>query len=294
MTNIAASEPEQSSDFVDNTEASTSRDTQRIVLCVEYDGSAYSGWQTQKSPNVTTVQETLERALSKVANHPVKLICAGRTDAGVHASGQIVHFDAQNERKVNAWVRGGNSFLPAGISIVWAKLVEADFHARFSATSRRYRYLIYNNPIRPGLMKDLVTAHYRVLDAEKMSAAAQFLVGTFDFTSYRGVACQSASPIRSINSLTVKRFGEYVLIDIEANAFLLHMVRNIAGVLLEIGEGIQGPEWAKHVLEKKDRSCAGITASPKGLYLVEVGYPAQFGLPKNQLGPAFLRNIFNV
>lgn len=276
---------------VDSESISTSPGT-RIVLAVEYDGSAYNGWQAQKSPNVVTVQETLEAALTKVANHRVTLVCAGRTDTGVHASGQIVHFDSLGERQEDAWISGGNSFLEAGISVLWAKQVRGDFHARFSALSRRYRYVIYNNAVRPALMKDLVTAHYFLLDEEKMEEAAQFLLGELDFTSYRAVTCQSPTPMRNITRLQVKRYGEYIVIDIEANAFLLHMVRNIVGVLLEIGEGKQKPEWAKEVLEKKDRSCAGVTASPKGLYLVDVVYPARFNLPEIIPGPAFLRPVF--
>lgn len=263
----------------------------RFALCIEYDGSAYKGWQAQKSPAVATVQEELEDALSKVANHPVKLICAGRTDAGVHASGQIVHFDSHAERSEQSWMKGANAFLKGNISVCWAKLVSDDFHARFSAHSRHYRYIIYNNPVRPALMKGLVTAYPYALDADLMHAGAEYLLGEQDFTSYRGVACQSKTAMRNIHFLSVKRYGQYLVIEVKANAFLLHMVRNIVGVLLQIGEGKRPPIWAKEVLEQKDRSCAGVTAPPGGLYLVKVGYPDNFNLPEVQAGPAWLAGI---
>jgi tRNA pseudouridine38-40 synthase len=263
----------------------------RFALCVEYDGSAYKGWQAQKKPAVITVQEELEAALSRVANHPIKLICAGRTDAGVHASAQIVHLDCHNERLAKAWVKGANSFLEGRISVLWAKQVKEEFHARFSAENRHYRYVIYNNSVRPALMKGLVTSCFFQLDEKLMHEGAQYLLGEHDFTSYRGVACQSKTAIRNVMALSVQRFGEYLLVDIKANAFLLHMVRNIVGVLLEIGQGRKEPQWAQEVLALKDRSCAGVTAPPDGLYLVNVGYPAVFNLPTSELGPAWLRGV---
>ena len=261
----------------------------RVALCVEYDGSAYSGWQTQKLPAVKTIQEELEAALSQVANHPIKLICAGRTDAGVHGSGQIVHFDTTSDRPEKAWVRGANSCLKGKICVVWAKNVSEDFHARFSAHSRRYRYVIYNHKVRPALMQGLVTHHYYDLDVERMHQAAQHLLGKHDFSAYRGASCQANTPTRTMIHLNVERYGDYIIVDVKANAFLLHMVRNIVGVLLEIGEGRREPEWSKTLLELKDRSKAGVTSLPHGLYLVAVGYPEEFNLPQVNPGPAFLR-----
>ncbi|MDT8397848.1 MAG: tRNA pseudouridine(38-40) synthase TruA [Pseudomonadales bacterium] len=266
-----------------------SKAVSRIALCVEYDGSAYRGWQAQKSPQLPTVQEALEKALSRVADHPVRVLCAGRTDAGVHASAQIVHFDTEARRPLQAWVKGGNAFLPGAVSVRWAKPVSLDFHARFSALSRRYRYIVYNDAVRPALLRDLVTTHPFPLNHVSMAEAGQLLLGERDFTSYRAAACQSSTPMRHVRHLKVNRYGQYVVIDIEANAFLLHMVRNIAGVLLEIGEGRHQPQWAAEVLDRKDRSCAAATAPPQGLYLVQVLYPEHFHLPSEEPGPAFLQ-----
>ncbi|MEX2367169.1 MAG: tRNA pseudouridine(38-40) synthase TruA [Pseudohongiellaceae bacterium] len=261
---------------------------QRIALCLEYDGSSFCGWQAQKSPRVATVQEALEAALTSVADQPVKVICAGRTDTGVHASAQIVHFDSPGNRNIDAWIRGGNALLPATVSVLWGCPVTGSFHARFSALSRRYRYIIHNNRIRPAILRNLVTCHYPPLDTARMAAAGKYLLGELDFTSYRGAACQSPTPMRNVSRLEVRRQGDFVIVDIEANAFLLHMVRNIVGVLLEIGEGRREPEWARQVLDSRDRCCAGVTARPAGLYLVKVSYPEHFALPPVHAGPAFL------
>jgi len=262
---------------------------ERVALCIEYNGCRFNGWQAQKSPKVSTVQETLESALTEVADSPVKLTCAGRTDAGVHATGQIVHFDYPNPRPEDAWVRGGNSNLPASVSVRWAKQVSPEFHARFSATARRYRYIIYNNPVKSALLSGQVTPHFRSLDADAMNAAGQQLLGENDFTSYRGAACQSSTPMRDVHQISVKRDGDFVIMDIKANAFLLHMVRNIAGVLMEIGEGIKPECWAGDVLALKDRTLAGVTALPDGLYLVAVSYPEEFALPVIPAGPELIR-----
>jgi tRNA pseudouridine38-40 synthase len=253
--------------------------SQRIALGVEYDGSAFSGWQAQLSPRLATVQESLETALSAIAAQPIKVSCAGRTDAGVHGSGQVVHFDTTAERPLKAWVAGTNSILSRHCSVRWAQAVPDDFHARFSALSRRYRYCIYNARVRPALLASFVTVHHAPLDAAAMHAAGQYLLGEHDFTSYRGAACQSSTPMRKVLALSVMRHGAYILIDIEANAFLLHMVRNITGVLMQIGEGRQPPAWARELLQIRDRTQAAVTAPPNGLCLYQVRYPGRFGLP---------------
>ena len=188
-----------------------------------------------------------------MANHPVTLHCAGRTDAGVHATGQVVHFDAQFARPESAWVRGANAILPPTISICWSRQVSPDFHARFSATSRRYRYIFYNNKVKPAILSNLVTHHYRTLDEKAMHEAAQLLLGENDFTSFRGAACQSSTPMRNMMQLSVTRQGDFVIMEVPANAFLLHMVRNIAGVLQAIGAGMKPVEWAAEVLASKDQ-----------------------------------------
>jgi len=261
---------------------------QRAALCIEYNGSSFNGWQSQKSQDVATVQETLESALAKVANHPVKLTCAGRTDTGVHGIGQVVHFDFDNPRSEEAWVRGGNSHLPDTVSVRWARQVSQDFHARFSASARRYRYIIYNNAVRPALLSKLVTPHYIPLNEKAMHEAGQQLLGENDFTSFRGATCQSSTPMRNVQALSIKRQDDFVIMDIQANAFLLHMVRNIAGTLMEIGEGGKPVSWAGEVLAMKDRTQAGATAPPDGLYLAGVVYPDEFDLPESPEGPVIL------
>lgn len=259
----------------------------RIALGIEYNGSCFNGWQAQKSPAVNTVQETLEGALSELAAHPVKVSCAGRTDTGVHATAQVVHFDCANARPDKAWLRGGNTLLPGAVAIRWVRRVSADFHARFAATGRRYRYVIYNHSEKSAILDSLVTHCHYPLDAGRMHEAAQALVGERDFTSYRGAACQSSTPMRNVREIRVSRQGDFVLLDIEANAFLLHMVRNIAGVLMDIGEGRQAVSWAGEVLAARDRTRGGVTAPPQGLYLVGVDYPAAHGLPVAPIMPAF-------
>ncbi|CAK0769737.1 tRNA pseudouridine(38-40) synthase [Gammaproteobacteria bacterium] len=248
----------------------------RIALGLSYDGTNFHGWQTQQE-GLRTVQVCVEQALSRVANHPVAVVVAGRTDAGVHAVEQMVHFDTFAKRPLRAWVFGTNQYLPQDIAISWSKEVHNSFHARFSAVSRRYRYVIYSSPIRPVLERTRVTWDYRRFNLEAMSVAASSLVGTHDFSSYRAQGCQAKSPIRTLYRLEVTQendwLGQKITIEAVANAFLQHMVRNLAGVLMTIGAGEKPPEWAREVLEQKDRAKGGVTAPPEGLYLVQVQYP---------------------
>ena len=259
----------------------------RIAMGVEYQGTAYKGWQIQNE-SMPTVQGELTKAISQVANHPVTLHCAGRTDSAVHGSHQVFHFDTKAVRTDYGWNVGPNGLLPKDISIQWAKTVDHYFHARFSAQQRRYRYVIYNNDMPPGVNFYGVTWHKRPLDETRMHLAAQYLVGTHDFSSYRAEGCQAASPVRTVKHLTVKRYGKLIVLDALADGFLYHMIRNIAGVLLEIGAGRKPIEWSKEVLALQDRRLGGVTAKPYGLYFVDVGYDPIFDLPKPVLGPHFL------
>jgi tRNA pseudouridine38-40 synthase len=256
----------------------------RVALGIAYDGSVFSGWQSQLNPHLRTVQESLETALSRVADHAVTVHCAGRTDAGVHASGQVVHFDTTADRPLKAWVLGSNTLLPPQVAVQWARTVPADFHARFSAFSRRYRYLICNSTVRPALYHQFLTHHRYALDAEAMHAAGQHLLGERDFTSFRAVACQSRTPMRNVTELSVRRQGQYVVVEIEANAFLLHMVRNIVGSLLEIGEGRKPVSWTAELLTLRDRTRAAPTAPPNGLSLIQVRYPPALAFPQSDAG----------
>lgn len=262
---------------------------QRIALGLEYHGGAFAGWQAQREPGLATVQETLEAALARVAAHPVSTVCAGRTDAGVHASGQVVHFDTDAERPLRAWVLGANAWLPQGVAVQWARAVAPAFHARFSAVHRRYRYLILTRAQRPALLAGAVCHERRALDAGRMHEAAQSLLGERDFSAFRGAGCQSRTPMRRVARIAVERDGDLLAIDITANAFLLHMVRNIVGSLLAIGRGERPVDWLAEVLEGRDRRCAGITAPAQGLYLVEVGYDAHWGLPSAGATPLIAR-----
>lgn len=256
----------------------------RIALGLEYHGGGYAGWQAQHDPELPTVQATLERALARVAARPVTTVCAGRTDAGVHAGAQVVHFDTDAERPLRAWVLGTNAWLPRDISVQWARVVPDDFHARFSAEYRRYRYLILSRPQRPALLAGAICHERHTLDAQRMHAAAQALLGERDFSAFRAAGCQSRTPMRRVERIAVERHGELIAIDIRANAFLLHMVRNIAGSLLVIGRGERAPEWMGELLVGGDRTQAGATAPAHGLYLVEVGYAARWGLPVAKSG----------
>ena len=253
----------------------------RIAMGVEYDGAAFHGWQIQKG--VDTVQASVERALSRVADHRVAVQCAGRTDAGVHGLGQVIHFDTESVRSSRNWVLGTNVNLPPDVNINWAREVPAEFHARFSAVKRRYRYVILNRMTRSAIDRDRAVWIHRPLDELRMQHAARHLEGTHDFSSYRALACQAKSPVRTVSRLDIQRRGDKILIDITANAFLHHMVRNIAGVLIAIGEGDQPADWTQRVLEFRDRTLGGVTAPPQGLFLVSVGYPQEYGIPAQMM-----------
>jgi tRNA pseudouridine38-40 synthase len=250
----------------------------RMALGIEYDGSGFCGWQMQAG--VQTVQQAVEQALSSVANSPVRVACAGRTDTGVHALCQVVHFDTDAIRSERSWVFGANANLPKQVSVLWAKSVSSDFHARFSAQRRRYRYIIFTRPVRPTFLAWRVAWDYRLLDAGKMADAARLLVGEHDFTSYRAQACQAKSPVKTVYELNVAQQDDLILIDVEANGFLHHMVRNIAGVLMTIGAGEQPPGWAQEILLARDRRAGGVTAPPHGLYFLEARYPEHFAIPR--------------
>ncbi|MFP1982945.1 tRNA pseudouridine(38-40) synthase TruA [Lonsdalea quercina] len=258
----------------------------KIALGIEYDGSRYYGYQRQAE--VDSVQQCLETALSQVADEPITVFCAGRTDAGVHATGQVVHFTTHAVRKDAAWTMGVNTHLPPDIAVRWVKAVDDEFHARFSATARRYRYLIYNHRYRPAILSHGMTHFYHSLDAERMERAGQCLLGENDFTSFRAVQCQSRTPWRNVKHLKVVRHGAYIVVDIKANAFVHHMVRNIVGSLMEVGCGNQPESWIADLLAAKDRKLAAATAKADGLYLVDVDYPESFGLPSVPMGPLFL------
>jgi tRNA pseudouridine38-40 synthase len=233
----------------------------RIALGVEYDGTQFSGWQAQDG-GVRTVQSTVETAISKVADHRVQIVCAGRTDAGVHAGGQVIHFDTDANRVERAWVFGTNANLPKDVCVLWAKPVPSDFHARFSAERRAYRYIIFSRNVRPTYLVNRVTWDHRSFDVQRMAEAAKDLVGEHDFSSYRAVACQAKSPVRNLYRLDVIAKGPFIYLELEANGFLHHMVRNIAGVLMAIGAGERPPCWAAEVLEARDRTRGGITTAP--------------------------------
>ena len=249
----------------------------KIAVGLEYCGAAYSGWQRQK--HTISVQEHVESALSNVADHEVRVQCAGRTDAGVHALQQVAHFETGSERNMRSWILGGNVHLPPDIGILWAHKVEEDFHARFSATGRMYCYVILNRSARPGLLYRRVTWECRQLDEGLMQQAAGCLLGNHDFTSYRAIDCQSDSPMRNVRRLEIRRRDDFIIMEIEANAFLHHMVRNIAGVLMTIGRGEAPPAWSQQVLEARNRTQGGVTAPADGLYLVNVSYPQKYDIP---------------
>jgi tRNA pseudouridine38-40 synthase len=261
----------------------------RLAVGVEYDGTAYAGWQTQQSAR--SVQQVAEGAFSTIAAEPVGLICAGRTDAGVHARWQVAHFDTHAQRRLRAWLLGANSELPADISIPWIRPVPMHFHARYSAEARTYRYLILNRGIRSAFAAKRAAFVFRALDSDRMAEAATMLVGSHDFSAFRSAACQAKSPIRRMEKLTVVRRGEWITIEATANAYLHHMMRNIAGLLIAIGRGDAPPSWAREVLEGRDRKQNAATAPAEGLYFWGVRYPAAFGLPvppeDDPTGPSF-------
>jgi tRNA pseudouridine38-40 synthase len=261
---------------------------QRIACGIEYDGSGYHGWQLQANQRGSTVQAEVEQALAEIAISPVRVQCAGRTDTGVHASEQIIHFDPPVTRELKAWVQGANRHVPGDVRILWASAVADDFHARFSAQARRYRYIIANTDVCPAVLRGQVTWYRRPLDEQRMHEEAQVLLGEHDFSSFRAARCQSSTAMRNIHFINVSRRGKLVMIDIKANAFLHHMVRNIAGCLLLVGSGRAEAGWVEHVLSLRDRRQAADTGAPHGLYLVSVDYPTQYNLPQMPVGPLLL------
>lgn len=250
----------------------------RIALGLEYDGRHFCGWQTQ--PDGRTVQDALEAALTEIASHPVKVLAAGRTDAGVHAAEQVVHFDTQASRPATAWVRGVNRFLPPGVAVLWAHEVSDDFHARFSASARSYSYYLLNHPVRPGLAAGRAGWFHSPLDVDAMRDAAQRLLGTHDFSSFRAAECQARTPVKSLARFDIHQHGDLIRFDLNADAFLHHMVRNLVGALVYVGKGAHPPVWIEALLAECDRRRAPPTFMPDGLYLTGVTYPPHFGLPQ--------------
>lgn len=255
----------------------------RIVLGIEYDGSRFHGWQTQ--PDGNTVQDVLETALQQIAAAPVAVTCAGRTDAGVHARRQVVHFDVEVERPDSAWVRGVNALLPDSVAVLWARRVPTEFHARYSALARSYRYVLITRPVRPALAAHYAGWTHAPLDTESMRQASLCLVGEHDFSSFRSSECQAKSPVRSLHDITIERAGERIDLLFSANAFLHHMVRNLVGALVQVGKGAQPPHWLRQVLEARDRRLAAQTATPQGLYLESVRYDLRWELPLATAAP---------
>jgi len=251
--------------------------TPRIAIGVEYDGSRYAGWQRQAE--APSVQAAVEQALSRVADHPVEVTCGGRTDAGVHALGQVAHFNSPARRDPRSWVLGANTHLPGDIALLWASAVPSDFHARYSALGRTYCYVILNRPSRPAIDRHRVCWTHQPLDAEAMHDAAQCLLGEHDFSAFRAAECQSRTAVRRLEHISVARRGDRVFLEVSANAFLHHMVRNIAGTLLAVGRGERPGAWVAEALAGRDRRAAGITAPAGGLYFVGIRYPTVFRLP---------------
>jgi len=255
----------------------------RIALVLEYDGSRYCGWQSQ--PEGCSIQDVLEIALSRIAHEEIRIITAGRTDSGVHALYQVVHFDTAAQRPASAWIRGVNALLPNDIAVLWAAEVSGEFHARYSALERRYLYLLLNQSVRPGINNKKVGWYHHPLELEKMQTAGNILIGEHDFSSFRAAECQAKSPVRTITRLTITRQGNLLVFDICANAFLHHMVRNIIGCLVYIGKGKYSVEWMYQLLASCDRTYAAPTFSPAGLYLAEVKYDIHWGLPESSQKP---------
>ena len=253
----------------------------RIAVGIEYNGQNFHGWQRQAAPDLPTVQGALEVRVARVAERPGQLICAGRTDAGVHAGGQVAHFDVAIDRGIKAWVAGVNSGLPRSIRVNWAVEVATTFHARFVALSRQYQYWIHNSRVAPGIFAGQLAHCAAPLDAELMHSAAQSLCGEQDFSAFRAAGCESLHAMRNVQAVRVFRRGERVCLEIQANAFLLHMVRNIAGSLIAVGSGVQCEGWISELLAQRDRKLAAATASPAGLYLQRVIYPATYALPQS-------------
>jgi len=262
----------------------------RIALGIEYDGSRYCGWQTQ--PSGGAVQDCLERALSQIAAHPVTTQCAGRTDAGVHALGQVVHFDTDAQRPSSAWVRGANTLLPRSCAVLWACPVPGDFHARSCARGRGYLYVLLNRRERPGVFAEHIGWHHHDLDLGRMREAAAMLLGTHDFSAFRASECQARSPVKTMRSIQIEQRGRMFVFHLRADAFLHHMVRNIVGSLVRVGNGSRPAGWMGEVLEGRDRSRAAPTFAPGGLYLAQVEYDARWKLPAPATGlPALLERL---
>ncbi len=250
----------------------------RIALGIEYCGSGFRGWQSQAGGG--TVQDALEAALAQIAGEKIGVLCAGRTDAGVHAIHQVAHFDTTVERPISAWVRGVNSQLPEGVAVRWAQPVGDEFHARFSARGRRYRYLLLNRPQRPGLWQGRLGWFHLPLDLAAMREASLRLLGEHDFSAFRAAECQAKSPIKTLTRAEVRQSGNLLIFDFEASAFLHHMVRNLVGTLVYIGKGAQSPAWIDELLQMRDRTRAAPTFSPDGLYFRGPIYEAHWGLPE--------------
>ena len=262
----------------------------RIAVGIEYAGGRYAGWQRQH--HAPSVQAEVEAALGRVAAHPVAVICAGRTDAGVHALGQVIHFETAAERELRSWVLGANANLPNDIVVRWAAHVSDEFHARYSALSRSYRYIVLNRATRPAVEAGRVGWVLKPLDVQRMRAAGECLLGQHDFSAFRAAQCQARSPVRTLQSLSIERDGDHIHFAVTANAFLHHMVRNLVGTLLPVGLGEREPGWVAQVLERRERAQAGVTAAAGGLYLESVCYPEPFGLPGR--GPAELSAMIGV
>lgn len=252
----------------------------RIALGVEYDGTPYCGWQSQ--PEKCGVQDFLESAIAKIAEHPIRTHAAGRTDTGVHALMQVVHFDTETARPDSAWVRGVNAFLPTSVRVQWAKLVDDEFHARFSAKQRCYQYLLVNQPTAPAIHADKAGWYHLPLDIKAMQTAIAYLQGEHDFSAFRASECQAKSPVRSLSIASIKAHGDFIVFNFSANAFLQHQVRNMVGALVYVGKGKYPPEFIKSLLENKDRTLSPPTFSPIGLYLTGVAYDEKFGLLNTQ------------
>ncbi|HWD23706.1 MAG TPA: tRNA pseudouridine(38-40) synthase TruA [Burkholderiales bacterium] len=249
-----------------------------MALGLEYDGSRFLGWQTQ--PGGGAVQDALERALTAIAAAPVSVTAAGRTDRGVHARAQVVHFDTEAVRQGSAWVRGVNALLPDSVAVVWSREVDPGFHARYNAVARTYRYELLNRPVRPGLEAGRIGWFHLPLDIGRMREAARLLVGEHDFSAFRSSECQAKTPLRTLHSLEIELHGERVDFLLRANAFLHHMVRNLVGTLVYVGKGKHPPAWAQEVLDSRNRSRAAPTFGPEGLYLEKIEYAAKWGLPE--------------
>ncbi|MEO8004332.1 MAG: tRNA pseudouridine(38-40) synthase TruA [Betaproteobacteria bacterium] len=251
----------------------------RIVLGLEYDGSAFCGWQSQ--PERCSVQDALETALSDIADQRIQTVCAGRTDAGVHALAQVVHFDTDAQRPLTAWVRGANALLPPSVAVLWSRMHDEEFHARFSASGRRYVYWLLSRAQRPGLLSNRAGWTHLPLDEAAMREAAGGLLGEHDFSAFRAAACQAKTPVKTLREVSVTRRGDIIRFEFAANAFLQHMVRNIVGSLVYVGSGRQPAAWIRELLESRDRTRAAPTFSPAGLYLAGVEYDASWALPPN-------------